>query len=183
MFGIELFKPTIAFDKDCEYSNDDFTFNGLNLLHCIENKALLEIYAAEIKSVLYSNIIFQKNKIFTFDIVELDSLVLYLDLSLLFSRYLNKQSILITSLSLLGKISVQVKEFKEKNNIDLKFAPRYEPYMLKEKIEGAFGYIILGSDFIFSSTQPALGMVYKLMEIDALYQVKRREIKTDNTRV
>jgi nicotinate phosphoribosyltransferase len=181
MFGIELFKPTIAFDKNCEYTNDDFMFNELNLLHCIENKALLEMYTAEIKSVFYSNIVFQKNKIFTFDVSELDSLELYLELSLLLVKYLNKQGILITSLSLLDKVLVQVKEFKENNNVDLKIALRYEPQMLKNKIEGAFDYIILGGDFIVSSTQPALGMVYKLMEIDGEPCIKFSEEKSKQT--
>ncbi len=61
-----------------------------------------------------------------------------------------------------------------------KIAIRYHVEMLKlnnEEIKKDFDYLILGPEFLVSSTQPALGMVYKIMEMNNLPCMKFSEEK------
>jgi len=65
-----------------------------------------------------------------------------------------------------------------------KIAVRYDPEFLKlkkEDINKDFDYLFLGPDFLVSSNQPALGMVYKIMEMNSLPCIKFSEDKDKQT--
>lgn len=86
------------------------------------------------------------------------------------------------------------KEFKNSTNLiiadnnDLnnlcKIAIQYDTEMLqlkKDEIGVDFDYLYLGPEFLVSSTQPALGMVYKIMEMNSLPCIKFSEEKDKQT--
>ncbi len=65
-----------------------------------------------------------------------------------------------------------------------KIAIKYHTEMLKlkkDEVEIDFDYLYLGPEFLVSSTQPALGMVYKIMEMNSLPCIKFSEDKDKQT--
>lgn len=65
-----------------------------------------------------------------------------------------------------------------------KIAIIYDTEMLKlkkEEVEIEFDYLYLGPEFLVSSTQPALGMVYKIMQMNNLPCIKFSEDKDKQT--
>lgn len=73
---------------------------------------------------------------------------------------------------------------EENLNELFKIAIKYETEMLKlkkDEVEVEFDYLYLGPEFLVSSTQPALGMVYKIMQMNNLPCIKFSEEKDKQT--
>ncbi len=101
----------------------------------------------------------------------------------------------LNELNSLKKLIIEeLKNFKEiestfeiNNNNLFKIALQYDVEMIKLKNTYikenniSFDYLFLGPDYLVSSTQPALGMVYKLMEINSIPCIKFSEEKDKQT--
>lgn len=103
---------------------------------------------------------------------------------------LKKNNILREIKTLKSLIAEEIKKnncfnLKTDNLKDLfKIAIKYDTDMLKlkkDEVEIEFDYLYLGPEFLVSSSQPALGMVYKIMQMNKLPCIKFSEDKDKQT--
>jgi nicotinate phosphoribosyltransferase len=173
-FNIPLFKPTVIVDN--EINDNELIDNGFDLLTDLRCHEFFPIYGKKIKQILYSNVAFKTVKQTTYKLEDVNEFELFLSVTKILHKML-KEVIVIVSLSVLEKVDSKFKQ----NHLILKVAVKYDPQMLKHKIDYNFDIILLGGDFIVSSTQPALGMVYKIMEINDQPCIKFSEEKSKQT--
>ena len=102
---------------------------------------------------------------------------------------LKRKNILKEFINIKKTIAEEIKKNKTFNLGDklsdlFKIAIIYDTEMLKfkkEEVEIEFDYLLLGPEFLVSSTQPALGMVYKIMQMNNLPCIKFSEDKDKQT--
>lgn len=170
LFGIDLFYESPSFDNSgVEYLEEDFMYNGVNIVEKFRSIDP-EIYfrnEEKIKFTVYSNI---DNEYFTLEYENEDDRRIVIILTQIF-----KPGDLIIKQSEYNNNKLSTEDDYELFSHNLLI--RYVPNMLISK-KTNIKNLLLGPDYIVSCTQPALGMVYKIMEINDKPCIKFSEEKS-----
>lgn len=199
---LELFikPPLVDIYVDLVFNIDeDFILNGVNLLKLIKNKITSEEYSQierKICKILFPVVISQPNNQFTYEILDKQYLDNELDTFTLCVYALSSvipECQFILSLNYTSAIfdTVKIKQYLDEKltslvvKANVKQFVKYDSKMIEDTFDDslieAVDGIILGSEFIVSNTQPALGMVYKINEVNGRSCIKFSEEKSKQT--
>lgn len=206
LFDLDLYVPTPYLPSDFPITSEDYFIDNVDVLHLIKQHGDIDIYTSEMCSEVCRKLVpFNlniNNETFTFEVDEnkLDNEVILFSLCCLIlsnlTKFHVKEYVLILNnpvyitkveqitLAWFTKLGLEVKNLYKNS---FKIYVKYNSSMLQnsenslflssEKVAG----LILGPEFIVCSPQPALGMVYKIMEINGEPCIKFSEEKSKQT--
>jgi nicotinate phosphoribosyltransferase len=204
-FNLPLFVNTPILEEDESVNfEDELELNGKNLiseLSSIFSEIEINKIKIEISKILYTAIITFKSGVFTYEIKNKENLSNEIHKFKIVAFLLNKnkgdsnhQSILILNyeksyedIELVNqKLNLNISDGETSDGLDNKhlLLIRYNPIFLKDNFSlksELFDGMILGSEFLVSFTKPALGMVYKINQVNGKPCMKFSEDKEKQT--